>query len=87
MILDLLNPSSALYRGNHKTDESARFGYYFSGSGRPNFLDGYFTRSNGFIVSYSENLLTLAESGLKPKLLHGLSHLNDFRGYMASQII
>ena len=86
MILDLLNPSSALYRGNSKTDESARFGYYFSGSGRPNFFDGYFTRSNSFpLVSYSENLLTLAESGLRTKNFYtGLSHLNDFRGYMAS---
>ena len=85
-IFDIINPSSESYRGNTKTDESARFGYYFTGNGTPNFSNGYFTRSNSFpLVSYSENLLTLAESGLRTKNFYtGLSHINDFRGYMTS---
>ena len=85
-ILSLLDPSSPEYRGNLKTDETARYNFYFSANGRPNFISGYFTRSNSFpLVSFSENLLTLAESGLRSKNFYtGLSHLNEFRGYMAS---
>ena len=57
-ILSLLDPSSPEYRGNLKTDETARYNFYFSGNGRPNFINGYFTRSNSFpLVSFSENLL------------------------------
>tara|TARA_Y100001933_G_scaffold66533_1_gene66904 strand:- start:6625 stop:8022 length:1398 start_codon:yes stop_codon:yes gene_type:complete len=84
-IHSLLDPNSSEYRGNSKTDEIARSSFYFNTSGRPNYLSGYFTRSNGFpLVSYPENLLTLAESGLRTKNFYtGLSHLNEFRGYMA----
>ena len=36
-----------------------------------------------FRVSFAENLLTMAESGLRSKNFYtGLSHLNEFRGYM-----
>ena len=84
-IVTIIDDNSQVYRGNTKTDETARYNFYFSGSGRPNYISGYFSRSNSFpLVSYSENTLTLAESGLRSKNFYtGLSHLNEFRGYMS----
>tara|TARA_B100001564_G_C20658083_1_gene680221 strand:- start:35 stop:1429 length:1395 start_codon:yes stop_codon:yes gene_type:complete len=84
-IIEFMNSSSSQYRGNTKTDETARYNFYFSGAGRPNYISGYFSRSNSFpLVSYAENILTLAESGLRSKNFYtGLSHLNEFRGYMS----
>ena len=84
-IVQIIDDNSQIYRGNTKTDETARYNFYFSGSGRPNYISGYFSRSNSFpLVSYSENILTLAESGLRSKNFYtGLSHLNEFRGYMS----
>ena len=84
-IVEIIDSNSQTYRGNIKTDETARYNFYFSGAGRPNHISGYFTRSNSFpLVSYSENLLTLAESGLRSiNFYTGLSHLNEFRGYMS----
>ena len=86
LIFSILNSSDSNYRGNSKTDETARFQFYFSAMGKPNHLFGYFSKSNNFpLVSYSENLLTLAESGIRSKNFYtGLSHLNEFRGYMSS---
>ena len=83
-IVELIDANNDSYRGNSKTDESARYNFYFTGSGIPNFASGYFTRSNSFpLVSYAENLLTMAESGLRSKNFYtGLSHLNEFRGFM-----
>ena len=64
-IVEIIDSNSQTYR-EIKTDETARYNFYFSGAGRPNYISGYFTRSNSFpLVSYSENLLTLAESGLR----------------------
>jgi len=84
-IVEIISSSHSSYRGNSKTNEEARFDFYFSGAGRPNYISGYFSRSNTFpLVSYSENTLTLAESGLRSKNFYtGLSHLNEFRGYMS----
>ena len=84
-IVEIISSGHSSYRGNSKTNEKARFDFYFSGSGRPNYTSGYFSRSNTFpLVSYSENTLTLAESGLRSKNFYtGLSHLNEFRGYMS----
>ena len=84
-IVEIISSGHSSYRGNSKTNEKARFDFYFSGAGRPNYTSGYFSRSNTFpLVSYSENTLTLAESGLRSKNFYtGLSHLNEFRGYMS----
>lgn len=84
-IVEKISSNSPNYRGNSKTDETARSSFYFSGAGRPNHTSGYFSRSNSFpLVSYAENTLTLAEAGLRSNNFYtGLSHLNEFRGYMS----
>jgi hypothetical protein len=82
------NPIPANYRGNSKTNETARYNYLLQTTVvgiQPNF------NTNGFaqidapaqIVTYAENLLILAESGARANFNTGLGHLNAFRAYMA----
>lgn len=83
------NPSPANYRGNAKTDETARFNYYFlinSLGVQPNTVDGFAAQMQSApVVTYEENLLTLAEAGLMSQNFEvALGHLNDFRAYMNS---
>jgi len=98
---DLLDPIQPEYRGNDKTDETARFHYAyldagansFTGRLEPNYLglstgdeyNGMFAIDAGFrIITYAENLLTLAEAGFRSQGFEtGLQHLNEFREYMA----
>jgi hypothetical protein len=83
------NPIPANYRGNSKTNETARYNYLLQTTVvgiQPNF------NTNGFaqidapaqIVTYAENLLILAEAGTRANFNTGLGHLNAFRTYMAS---
>lgn len=83
------NPIPANYRGNSKTNETARYNYLLQTTVvgiQPNF------NTNGFaqidapaqIVTYAENLLILAEAGARANFNTGLGHLNAFRTYMAS---
>jgi len=83
------NPIPANYRGNSKTNETARYNYLLQTTLvgiQPNF------NTNGFaqidapcqIVTYAENLLILAEAGARANFATGLEHLNTFRAYMAS---
>jgi hypothetical protein len=82
-------PIPANYRGNSKTNETARYNYLLQTTVvgiQPNF------NTNGFaqidapaqIVTYAENLLILAEAGARANFNTGLGHLNAFRAYMAS---
>ncbi len=94
----LLNPTSATYRGNAKTDETARFNYYFlTKSGTltiptiPNTnsttaLRGIFGQSASYpLVTYSENLLTAAEALARTTGFDtSLEKLNAFRKFMAT---
>ncbi|GHB67037.1 SusD/RagB family nutrient-binding outer membrane lipoprotein [Persicitalea jodogahamensis] len=94
----LLNPTSATYRGNAKTDETARFNYYFlTKSGTltiptiPNTnsstaLRGIFGQSAPYpLVTYSENLLTAAEAATRTTGFDaGLEKLNAFRKFMST---
>ncbi len=87
-IVNLLDPASTNYRGNTKTDEAARFSYLLITAGNnavPN-TGGIFSAENSFpIVSYEENILTLAEAGARSESFTvGLGHLNEFRAYMAT---
>lgn len=99
IITKLLDPSAtATYRGNAKTDETARFNYYFltrNASGAipiiPNTSSttaqkGVFAQSASFpLVSYEENLLTAAEAGARSAgFAVGLERLNAFRKYMST---
>lgn len=93
-ITTLLNPAHPNYRGNAKTDERARFGYYFLNTGdleniTPNTSStttatGIFAQAAPFpLVTYEENMLILAEAGLRSKGFDaGLSSLNAYRAYL-----
>ena len=84
----MLDSASSAKRHNAKTNEDARFAYYYSSgtadnysSRDPNYLDGIFASSNGFtMVGYAENQLILAECasrlGDNDK---ALEHLNNVR--------
>ncbi len=83
------NPIPANYRGNAKTNETARYNYLLQTTGfgvQPN------TKTNGFaqidgpgrMVTYAENLLILAEAGARASFSTGLGHLNEFRAYMST---
>ncbi|WP_332368547.1 SusD/RagB family nutrient-binding outer membrane lipoprotein [Spirosoma telluris] len=71
----LLNPTNAKYRGNSKTIETARFKFYYlevgvnsPGKMEPNTTGttGFFAQTASFpLVTYQENILTLAESALR----------------------
>lgn len=100
LLTRVLDPLGDKYRGNSKTDETARFNYYFVNLGQsgltgdiePNFLSsGRGDSFNGIVgmeasfplVTYQENLLTLAEAGVRAfDLSTGLTHLNEFRSWM-----
>lgn len=64
----LLDPASSIYRGNAKTDESARFAFYYAGENGDyvlNTADGAFAVDADFpIVTYVENQLIIAEAAL-----------------------
>ncbi|MHA4738978.1 SusD/RagB family nutrient-binding outer membrane lipoprotein [Dyadobacter sp. MSC1_007] len=93
----LLNPASPTYHGNAKTDETARYNHHFitvnaSGTAIPvspntnstTTSRGLFGQSAPYpLITYSENLLTLAEAGLRSGgLATGLEKLNTFRAYL-----
>lgn len=94
---DLLNPSHAIYRGNAKTDETARFNFYYLEDGvnavgviEPNTLTtatarGFFARDASFpLITYQENILSLAECALRSGAGSdvALGHLNEYRAFL-----
>ena len=98
---DLLDSTKPEYRGNDKTDESARFAYAYLDAGTNSYtgrlesnylsvntgdsVSGLFGSDASFhMVTYMENILTLAEAGARSKDFQiALDHLNEFRAYMA----
>lgn len=90
----VLKPDEPEYKGNAKTDESARFHFYYLntddlGAIIPNTttnggLKGIFAQDASFpLVTYQENLLILAEAGTRAMGFdEGLKRLNDYRSYM-----
>lgn len=96
----LLNPAkAATYRGNAKTNETARFKFYYLENGvnapgviEPNTLTtnasrGFFARDASFpLVTYQENILTLAEMALRAGKGFdvALAHLNTYRSFLNS---
>ncbi|GAB3999809.1 hypothetical protein GCM10028807_51090 [Spirosoma daeguense] len=95
---ELLNPAkAATYRGNSKTNETARFKFYYLENGvnapgviEPNTLTttanrGFFARDASFpLVTYQENILTLAEMALRSNKGFdvALGHLNTYRSFL-----
>ena len=86
---DMTNPEFSNYRGNSKTDETARYNYLFQVTSvgiQPNTVDGFAAQMQpGEIITYRENLLILAEAGFRNAGFQtGLDHLNEFRSYMST---
>jgi len=81
------NPIPENYRGNAKTDETGRFNFYFTTNSlgvQPNTTNGFAAQTaNAPIITYEENLLILAEAGLRSQgFATGLEHLNNYRAFM-----
>lgn len=83
-LTQLLDSGSAVYRGNSKTDETARSGYAYvvenDGDSNKGIIEGFEPLA---LASYAENSLTLAEAGARTSgLATGLGHLNDHRDWL-----
>ena len=83
-LMQLIDSASTLYRGNIKTDERARFGYYSIDEGSATGNKGIIEQFEPHrLVTYHENLLILAEAGARTQGFEtGLKHLNELRAYL-----
>jgi hypothetical protein len=83
-LLAILDTSNAKYRGNAKTNETARHGYYTidesTGSGNKGVVSQYEPQP---IATYSENQLIKAEASARSGFAAGLSELNAYRVWLA----
>ena len=81
----ILDAGSGVYRGNAKTDETARFAYYTIDEGSATGNLGIIEQFEPMdMVSYAENQLTLAEAGARSvDFATGLGHLNTYRQWLA----
>ena len=83
-LLAILDSSNAKYRGNAKTNETARHGYYtidhMSGSGNKGVVEQFEPQP---IATYSENQLIKAEASARSGVAAGLSALNAYRAWLA----
>ena len=86
--VSLLNPASTAYRGNSKTNETARYNYLYSGSiPTLNVATGafFYSKTSFPMATYAENLLLLAECDARVNgFAAGLARLNAYRAYMAT---
>ena len=83
-LMQLLNPNSDISRGNAKTNEAARFGYYrvdeTGGAANLGIIEQFEPHR---LVTYEENLLILAEAGFRSQGFEtGLQHLNELRAWL-----
>ena len=83
-LLAILDSSNAKYRGNAKTNETARHGYYtidhMSGSGNKGVVEQFEPQP---IATYSENQLIRAEASARSSFASGLTALNSYRAWLA----
>ena len=85
-LLALLNDTlTTTYRGNAKTNETARHNYYkideTSGDGNLGVIERFEPMP---MVTYFENQLIKAEAAARTSFADGLGHLNDYREWLAS---
>lgn len=91
----LLDPSTSLYRGNSKTDESARYAFtynqeYFDPYGLNIYGTDYDGGENGKfgsdapmpMVTYGEMLLIVAEADARTSFSSGLTSYNNYRALL-----
>ena len=96
-LVQLLDPTlAASYRGNAKTDETARFNFYYlrQGVNVPNRIEpntqktatkvGFMSLDSPFpLVTFQENILTRAEMAVRGgNFDQGLAFLNQYRAYL-----
>ena len=83
-LTQLLDPANSIYRGNAKTDETARSGYSFVEENDGISNTGIIEQFEPFsLASYAENSLNLAEAGARTQGFDaGLGHLNDYRAWL-----
>ena len=84
-LIDILDPAHANYRGNAKTNEQARYGYYSidenSSSGNTGIVEQFEPQP---MVTYTENQLIKAEASARTAgFASGLSALNAYRSWLA----
>ena len=84
-LIDILDPAHANYRGNSKTNEQARYGYYSidesSSSGNTGVVEQFEPQP---MVTYTENQLIKAEASARTAgFASGLSALNAYRSWLA----
>lgn len=84
-LIDILDPTHANYRGNAKTNEQARYGYYSidesSSSGNTGVVEQFEPQP---MVTYTENQLIKAEASARTAgFASGLSALNAYRSWLA----
>ena len=83
-LLELLNDTTATYRGNAKTNETARHNYYkideTSGEGNLGVIERYEPMP---MVTYFENQLIKAEAAARTGG-DGLGYLNEYRVWLSS---
>jgi len=85
-LMQLLNDSTDIYRGNDKTNETARFAYYqideTSASGNLGVIEQFEPQP---MVTYTENQLIKAEAAARTSgFSDGLTHLNAYRDWLSS---
>jgi hypothetical protein len=96
-LLKMIDPTlTSTYRGNAKTDETARFSFYYlrDGVNVPNRVEpntvkratqvGFMSVDAPFpLVTFQENKLTQAEMALRAGSFdQGLAYLNEYRAYL-----
>ena len=83
-LIQLLTAESGVYRGNVKTDETARLGYYIIDAAGGSLNSGVIEQFEPQpLVSFGENTLILAEAGGRTQGFDtGLRHLNEHRAYL-----
>ncbi len=87
LLVGLINPSSATYRGHTKTIERSRYNFLFTSANALNTAaTGFFGQAAPFpLASFAENLLILAEADARVNgFAAGLTRLNTYRAYMAT---
>jgi len=84
--VSIINPAGAKYRGNSKTNETARFRYLYRSGTDINYnnVGGAFYKTTAFpLITYAENLLILTEADYRLNGFNaGLARLNTYRAWL-----
>jgi hypothetical protein len=84
--VSIINPAGARYRGNSKTNETARYRYYYRSGTDINYnnVGGAFHRTTAFpLITFAENLLIQTEADYRLNgFTAGLGRLNTYRAWM-----